>query len=276
MPSIHLESSRNLKATSLIEQSLMSKITYKTTKNAQIVCLDNQEQLNVLDIDMLKELARCCERVEKNPDILSLIIVGAGKRAFCAGANIKNWGHLPPSEFVRDWLRAGHRCFDRIARLAKPTIAAINGVALGGGLELAAACDLRVMAPDAKIGLPEARVGIVPGWSGTQRLTRLLPEPVIKEMALFGRVLAAQRAFDLGFAAELNKNPLDAAVCISAELIHLSQGSIATAKSMIHAGQGEDIAASIETLAGAAMASNPDLEEGVHAFQEKRPAKFSN
>jgi enoyl-CoA hydratase/carnithine racemase len=100
-------------------------------------------------------------------------------------------------------VRDGHRVFDRLARLGKPTVAALSGHAFGGGLELAAACDVRVMAPRATLALPEAGVGIVPGWSGTQRLLRLLPEPVVKEMALFGRRIGAERALALGFAAEV-------------------------------------------------------------------------
>ena len=112
-------------------------------------------------------------------------------------------GPMAPFDFARHWVREGHRIFDRLARLGKPTIAALNGHAFGGGLELAAACDIRVIAPRATLALPEAGVGIVPGWSGTQRVARLLPEPVVKEMALFGRRIAAERAVALGFAAEV-------------------------------------------------------------------------
>ena len=108
-------------------------------------------------------------------------------------------------------VREGHRIFDRLARLCQPTIAVITGPAFGGGLELAAACDIRIMVPEASLAMPEAGVGIVPGWSGTQRLRRLLPEPIIKEMALFGRRLSAERAYQLGFVAEVSKDPMGVA-----------------------------------------------------------------
>ena len=253
----------------------MSGISREITGNALIVRLDNARRLNVLDMDMIEALAAACDGAESNPQIRTLILCGSGGKAFCAGADIKCWGSMSPFEFARDWVRMGHRTFDRIARLSKPTIAAVNGLALGGGLELAAAFDVRVMAPHAELGLPEARVGIVPGWSGTQRLGRLLPEPVIKEMALFGRRLSAQRALDLGFAAEIAEDTVAAAIAMAAELDSLSPRSAETAKAMIHAGAGEDAAASIDALAGAAMAATPDNREGVNAFEEKRPARFT-
>ncbi len=252
----------------------MKNISRRIAEHVSIVCLDKPEKLNVLDMGMLETLAHYCEEVEKIGDIRSLILCGRGDKAFCAGADIKSWGNMSPLGFAQDWLRAGHRCIDRLARLSKPTIAAMNGLALGGGLELAAACDLRVMAPHTEIGLPEARVGIVPGWSGTQRLARFLPESVIKEMALFGRRISAERAFDLGFAAMVTDQPVEAAQRMSAELVHLSGRAIETAKAMIHAGRGEDVAASIDMLAGHAMFTSPDIKEGVQAFQEKRLAKF--
>ena len=116
-------------------------------------------------------------------------------------------GKLSPAEFARHWVRHGHRIFDRLARLSKPTIAVINAHAFGGGLELAACCDIRIMAPRATLALPEAKVGIVPGWSGTQRLTRLIGEPAVKEMALFGQRIVANRAVTLGFACEIADDP---------------------------------------------------------------------
>ena len=95
-----------------------------------------------------------------------MLVTAEGDRAFCTGADINGWGDLTPAEFARHWVRDGHRIFDRLARLRKPTVAVLKGHAFGGGLELAAACDIRVMAPAATLALPEAGVGIVPGWSG--------------------------------------------------------------------------------------------------------------
>ena len=139
---------------------------------------------------------------------------------------------------------------------------------------MAAACDIRVAAPQAALGLPEAGIGIVPGWSGTQRLQRLLPEPVIKEMALFGRRLSAERALELGLIAEIANDPLRAARDIAAGMLPQSPRAVEVAKYMIHAGAGEDRAALIEALGGGMAAATDDKAEGVAAFAEKRKPTF--
>jgi enoyl-CoA hydratase/carnithine racemase len=171
-------------------------------------------------------------------------------------------------------VRDGHRIFDKLARLAKPTIAVLNGHAFGGGLELASACDIRVMAEKATLALPETGVGIVPGWSGTQRLSRLLPEPVLKEMTLFGRRLAADRALSLGFVAEVSDDPLASARTIADRLLATSPRATEVAKYMIHAAVGEDAPSMVEALASGMIAASADKEEGVAAFRAKRKPEF--
>jgi enoyl-CoA hydratase len=236
--------------------------------------LDNPDKLNALTQPMLAALAGYLEVVEHSDGVACLVISSEGERAFCAGADITAWGGLSPAEFARHWVRDGHRLFDRLARLGKPTIAAMQAPAFGGGLELVAACDIRVMAPKVTIALPEARVGIVPGWSGSQRLARLLPEAVLKEMALFGRRIPADRCLALGFAAEVADDPRGAALAIAAEAAALSPRAVEIGKAMIHAGAGEDRGAMIEALGSAAVAATEDRAEGVAAFREKRPARF--
>ncbi len=137
--------------------------------------LDHPEKMNALTVAMLDQLAAHLDLIERDMGVRAVMVTATGDKAFCTGADINGWGDLTPAEFARHWVRDGHRIFDRLARLSKPTIAVLNGHAFGGGLEMAAACDLRVMAPDACLALPEAGVGIVPGWSGTQRLLRLDP-----------------------------------------------------------------------------------------------------
>jgi len=236
--------------------------------------LDNPAKLNCFTAGMLGQLAAHLEVVEGLPDIRAVVLVGEGERAFCTGADINAWGDLTPAEFARTWVRGGHRIFDRLARLAKPTIAALNGHAFGGGLELAAACDLRVMAPKATIALPEAGVGIVPGWSGTQRLGRLIPEPMLKEMALFGRRIGADRALACGFVAEVAEDARAAAFAIAERLTALSPRAVEINKAMIHAARGEDPAAMVEALGSAAIAASADRDEGVAAFRAKRAPEF--
>lgn len=236
--------------------------------------LDNPAKLNAFTVEMLSQLSGHLDTIERNADIACVLVTAAEAKAFCAGADINGWGDLAPAEFARHWVRGGHRILDRLARLARPTIAVLEAHAFGGGLELAAACDIRVMAPKATLALPEAQVGIVSGWSGSQRLARLLPEPVVKEMALFGRRITAERAYALGFAAEVAEDARAAAEAIAARTIELSPRAVEIAKSMIHAGAGEDSAALIEALGSAAISASADRDEGVAAFRAKRKPSF--
>ena len=236
--------------------------------------LDNPSKLNCFTVDMLDHLAAHLEAIEGRLDVRAVVITGEGNRAFCSGADINAWGDLAPAEFAWAWVRGGHRLFDRLARLSKPTVAALNGHAFGGGLELAAACDIRVIAPGAAIALPEAGVGIVPGWSGTQRLARLLPEGMVKEMALFGRRIGAERLLSTGFVAEIADDPRAAARVMAGEVATLSPRAIEITKAMIHAGISEDQAAMIEALGSAAISATADHSEGVAAFRGKRKPEF--
>jgi len=252
----------------------MSEVHLSIDGGIATLHLDNPSKLNAFTAAMLKQLEVHLDALDGNREVRGVMLTAAGEKAFCAGADIMAWGALSPAEFARHWVRDGHRIFDRLARLSKPTIAVLQGHAFGGGLELAAACDIRVMAIKATIALPEPAVGIVPGWSGTQRLARLLPEPVLKEMLLFGRRITAERALQLGFAAEVTDEPKAAAQSMLARLADLSPRAVEMAKYMLHAACGEDRAAMIETLASAGIAATADRDEGVAAFRDKRKPQF--
>lgn len=253
----------------------MSAITLSYDGPVAVLTVSNVAKLNALTMSMLDALDQHLSQIDRNPETRAVIVTGAGEKAFCCGADIAEWGALTPAEFARGWVRDGHRIFDRLARLSKPTIAALNGHAFGGGLELATACDIRVMTPRATLALPEAKVGIVPGWSGTQRLMRLLPEPVAKEMALFGRRISAERALGFGFVAEVAEDALSAAKQIAAGLADVSPRANEITKAMIHAAVGEDRGAAIEALGAAAAGPSADRDEGVEAFLNKRSPKFT-
>ncbi len=237
--------------------------------------LDNPEKLNAFTTDMLAALDSHIGTLERDPEVRAVVITAAPARAFCAGADILAWGALSPRDFSRHWVREGHRVFDRLARLSKPTVAAIGAHAFGGGLEFAACCDLRVMAPKATLALPEAQVGIVPGWGGCSRLVRLIGEPAVKEMALFGRRIAAERAVALGFAAEIAGDTRAAAFAIAEAAVSASPRAREVAKYMIHAACGEDRGAMIETLGSGMIGGSADRDEGVAAFRDKRPPEFT-
>lgn len=253
----------------------MSAVHLEINDRIAQLLLDNPAKLNAFTETMLHQLETHLDGIERDPEIACVLVTAVESKAFCAGADINAWGDLSPAEFSRHWVRDGHRIFDRLARLSKPTIAVLGAHAFGGGLELAAACDIRVMAPSATIALPEAAIGVVPGWSGTQRLARLLPEPVLKEMALFGRRIPADRALQFGFAAQISDDPLKAAMEIAERVGTLSPRSVEITKTMIHAARHEDSGAMIEALGSAAIAASQDRDEGVAAFRGKRKPLFS-
>lgn len=253
----------------------MSTISLSYHGSVAVLTVSNEAKLNALTMAMLNALDQHLIQIDRSSETRAVIVTGAGEKAFCCGADIAEWGALTPAEFARGWVRDGHRIFDRLARLSKPTIAALNGHAFGGGLELATACDIRVMTPRATLALPEAKVGIVPGWSGTQRLMRLLPEPVAKEIALFGRRISAERALSFGFVAEVAEDALSAAQQIAAGLSDVSPRANEITKAMIHAAVGEDRGAAIEALGAAAAGPSADRLEGVEAFLNKRSPNFT-
>ncbi len=238
------------------------------------ITVDNPAKLNALTPEMLAQLEDACATLERSSLVRAVLLTAVGERAFCAGADIVGWGALSPTDFARLWVREGHRVYDRFARLSQPTIAVIHAHAFGGGLELVACADIRVMAPQATLALPEAQVGIVPGWGGNTRLLRLLPEAAVKEMALFGRRLSAERALALGFVAEVSDNPLATALAIANQAIAASPRAHEVAKYQIHAAVGEDRAAMIEALGSGMVGATKDRDEGVSAFREKRSPDF--
>lgn len=236
--------------------------------------LNNQSKLNALTMGMIEEMDAHCAAIEAAQNLRCVLLTAEGERAFCVGADIKEWAGLDPRTFARDWVRKGHRVFDRVARLPVPVIGVLSGHAFGGGLELAATCDLRVASPRATFALPETTVGIVPGWSGTQRLAGQIPHAILKEMALTGARISAERAREIGFLNSVVDDPRAAALEIADRVSDNAPQATETAKWLIAAAINEDVAASIEALAGAAMAPTEEKAEGVAAFAEKRKADF--
>ena len=237
--------------------------------------LDNPDKLNALTPSMLEALETHCCKIESSDEVRVVLLLAEGDRAFCVGADINAWSDLSPFNFARHWVRNGHRVFDRLAQLSQPTIAVISGPAYGGGLELVATCDLRVMAPNATLALPETGIGIVPGWSGTQRLTRQLPPTIIKEMALLGKHLTAQRAYDLGFVNAIAEDSRAVAQAMAEEIALKSSHATEVTKLMIQAALGEATDSAVEALGGGLIAGTDDKAEGVASFLEKRKPDFS-
>ena len=239
------------------------------------ITVSRPDKLNAFDIDMLKELSAACDAIEANTAVRVTILTGAGK-AFSAGGDIKAWGGMSPNEFGHAWVRFGHRVFERLATLRMPLIAAINGHALGGGLELAAAADLRIAESHVKIGMPETALGMVPGWSGTQRLVKRFGAQVIRRMVLGGELFTADEArlhglvdhvVETGMAVSLAKEH-------AARIAGRGPAALEISKLMLAVANGEDNGTAVEALGSILVAKTGDLKEGVAAFLAKRPADF--
>lgn len=233
------------------------------------------EKLNALDVAMVDDLATRCREIEHHDDIRIVVLSGEGK-AFSAGGDIEAWSSESPERFGRHWIRDGHAAFDALARLRQPVIAVLDGHALGGGLELAACADIRIAEEHVKIGQPESGLGIVPGWSGTQRAVRRFGAQTVRRMALFGEVLAAEEALKLGIIDKLVPSGAGPAAALELAKAVLGRGSRATelVKMTINAAEGEERERVIEAFSGALAAGTDELAEGLAAFREGRKPDF--
>jgi enoyl-CoA hydratase len=240
------------------------------------IALKRGDKLNALDRAMIDALAEAARAIEGRNDTRVAILYGEGK-AFCAGGDIAAWGGLPALDMWRDWTRAGHRAFEALARLRVPLIAALTGHAFGGGLELAAVADIRVAESGVKLGLPEAGLGMAPGWSGTQRLVRRFGASPVRRMALAGRMFTSEEGLELGLVDEVTPSGqgLARAQAIADDIAKRGPAAVQIIKAMINAAEGEDRDAPIEGLAGALTATTQDLAEGVAAFRDKRAPRFT-
>jgi enoyl-CoA hydratase/carnithine racemase len=239
------------------------------------ITLARADKLNALDLDMLAELSAILDRVEANSAVRVVILTGEGK-AFSAGGDIAAWGGMQPEQFGHRWVRHGHRIFDRLATLRMPVIAAMNGHALGGGLELAGAADIRIAERQAKIGLPETSLGMVPGWSGTQRLVRRFGAQIVRRMVLGGEMFVAEEARANGLVDLVvdTGEALNAAKDYAARIAARGPAAVEISKLMLSIAGGEDNGAAVEALGSILVAKTGDLKEGVSAFREKRAAEF--
>lgn len=242
-----------------------------------IVTLNRPEKLNALTPAMLDRLEAIAAELDAWPGLRAVVLTGAGTRAFCVGADINEWSALAPLDMWRHWVPRGHRVFSRWAALRVPVIAAINGHALGGGLELAAVADIRIADPAATFALPEAGIATCPGWSGTQRLVQIVGASRVKLLALTGRRVDAARAGEIGLVDEVAPagGVLQQAIDMAEQIARLAPVSVQLTKQLVNAAAGGDGAAvTLEAMAGALAATTADAREGMSSFREKRAAKF--
>src|SRR6478736_3527824 len=167
------------------------------------ITLNRPEKLNALDPEMLAALENAVSEAEQSREVRVIILAAAGEKAFCVGADILAWTALSPLDMWSEWVRRGHRVFERFERAKQSVICAIQGFAYGGGLELALACDMRIVADSARFAMPEVKLGTVPGWGGTDRLPKLIGDARAKQMIFTGEQISAETAERWGLVNEV-------------------------------------------------------------------------
>lgn len=201
-----------------------------------VLWLNRPERLNAINRELLEALRAQFTELERDEQVRAIILTGAGERAFCAGADVTDFPSMTPLDAVA-LMEYGQTVFRQIDECPRPVIAAINGYALGGGLELALACDFRIVSQNAKLGQPEITLANLPGWGGTQRLPRTIGEPMAKELILTGRLVEAAEALSLHLASQVCETgtALEAALRFAGQLVHYAPAALAFAKRAIHA-----------------------------------------
>jgi methylglutaconyl-CoA hydratase len=242
------------------------------------ITLNRPDAANALSRELVGALGHALARVRGDASVRVVVVTGAGDKAFCAGANLKERRAMSLEE-TRSFLRSLNAVVDAVAAFPRPVIAAINGAAFGGGLELALACDFRLAADTAELGLVETRLGIIPGAGGTQRLARVAGLAVAKELILTGRRIGAGRAMELGVVTDVvPAGELAAAVArLAAELVGAGPLAVTQAKRAIDGGFELPLpeALALERACYEVVLESEDRNEGLSAFAEKRPPKFT-
>lgn len=240
-----------------------------------VVTVDRQEALNALNRDVLGELALAFEVAQTDAEVRALVLTGAG-RAFVAGADISELEQLGDTFAGREAALIGQEVMNALAALPFPTIAAINGFAFGGGLELALAADLRVASPEAKLGLPEVGLGLIPGYGGTQRLPRLIGKGRALDLIFTGRHVDAAEALQLGIVNRVADDALAGALELARLTTRNAPVSLGLAKEAVVRGLDVTLSEGLEIEADlfGMVTTTSDMREGTRAFLEKRRPDF--
>jgi enoyl-CoA hydratase len=252
-------------------------IIYKKSEGVATITLNRPEAMNAFSKEVVEEVTQALGDAKNDENIRVVILTGAGEKAFSAGADIKAMIGMNALK-ARELSLMGEKLCLAFENFEKPVIAALNGYALGGGLEVAMACDLRIASENARIGQTEVNIGLIPGWGGTQRLTRLIGATKAKELVFTGRMIDAKTAEQLGIlnmvipADKFKETVMQFAMDLAAK----PPVAIKVAKSVINKGAdiGLDSALALEREGFSVVASTEDLQEGVKAFTEKRKPMF--
>ena len=240
--------------------------------------INRPDKLNSLNGKVVEELEICFRSFAADADVRVVILTGAGEKAFAAGADIKELAALTPIE-GRDYARRGQRVLEQIENLGKPVIAAVNGYALGGGCELAMACSLRVAAENARLGQPEVKLGLIPGYGGTQRLARLIGKGRAIELTATGEPITAQEAYRIGLVNQVvpAKDLIASCEALAKKIIANAPLAVKFVLEAVNHGMEMPLGEGLfleASLFGLCCASE-DMKEGTRAFLEKRPPNFT-
>lgn len=252
-------------------------IIFEEENGIATITINRPKSLNALNTEVFHELAPLLDNISQNENIRVLIITGAGEKAFVAGADISELAELNALE-GKYFVKTGHDCMAKLQGLPIPVIAAVNGFALGGGLELALACDFIYASENAKFGLPEITLGLIPGFGGTQRLARIVGKNIAKEMIFTGKTISAGDGAALGFVNKVlpQADLIEESRKTAESITRKGKVSLNAAKQAINRGMDVDLASGcgIEIDAFGLCMASEDAREGTTAFLEKRKPDF--
>ena len=253
-------------------------IVIQIENNSATVTINRPSKLNALNVATISELHKAFKTLNKNKEVQVIILTGSGEKAFVAGADISEFAHFSVDEGTKLAAEGQEKLFDFIENLNKPVIAAINGFALGGGLELAMACHIRIASDNAKLGLPEVTLGLIPGYGGTQRLTQLVGKGRAIEMITTADMITADKAAAIGLVNEVvpQADLITKAEEILNKIKQRAPLAVASAISAINASLNKEVngfETEIEEFANCFQTA--DFKEGVTAFLDKRKAVFT-
>ena len=252
-------------------------LLYEKRNGIGYVTINRPEKLNALNQKVMAELSACFENIHQDEDVKAVILNGAGEKSFVAGADVSELAAQDPVPGKQTSTR-GQKILDFIEDFGKPVIAAVNGYALGGGCELAMACTLRIASGNARFGQPEVKLGIIPGYAGTQRLPRLVGKGRALELILTGEPISAQEAYRIGLVNQVvaAKDLMAAAEAMARKL--MANGPLAVRFSIEAVNHGMEMTQEegqfLEATLFGLCCTTADMKEGTRAFLEKRPATF--